>query len=74
MHKPGDRVYVDFISASSVETDGTRIFGNGTIDQVDQDNNGFLMGRLDNGRPFGCPASDAQPERKHTVKVHNWGY
>ncbi|MEB3865916.1 hypothetical protein MSG66_18095 [Acinetobacter sp. IK31] len=57
--KRGDRVYVDFISSNSMETDGTHIFGEGRIDRVDVDNN-FLIGRLDKGGYFGCPFTDAK--------------
>jgi hypothetical protein len=57
--KRGDRVYVDFKSSNSMETDGTHIFGEGRIDRVDEDNN-FLIGRLDKGGYFGCPSTDAK--------------
>lgn len=57
--KRGDRVYVDFKSSNSVETDGTHIFGEGQIDRADEDND-FLFGRLDKGGYFGCPSSDVK--------------
>jgi len=57
--KRGDRVYVDFKSSNSMETDGTHIFGDGMIDRVDEDND-FLIGRLDKGGFFGCPSTDVK--------------
>lgn len=57
--KRGDRVYVDFKSSNSMETDGTHIFGIGMIDRVDEDND-FLIGRLDKGDFFGCPSTDVK--------------
>lgn len=57
--KRGDRVYVDFKSSNSMETDGTHIFGEGQIDRVDEDND-FLIGRLDKGGYFGCPSKDVK--------------
>ncbi|WP_336964090.1 hypothetical protein [Acinetobacter pittii] len=57
--KRGDRVYVDFKSSNSMETDGTHIFGDGMIDRVDDDND-FLIGRLDKGGFFGCPSTDVK--------------
>lgn len=59
-YKSGDRVYVDFLSSNSMETDGTHVFGEGQIDRVDEDND-FLIGRLDNGGYFGCPSLDVKP-------------
>lgn len=56
--KPGDRVHVDFLSSNAAETDGTRIRGFGTVDRAEPD--GFVMGRLDSGQPFGCPSSDVK--------------
>ncbi len=58
--KRGDRVYVDFLSSNSIDTDGTHVFGKGQIDRVDEDND-FLIGRLDNGGYFGCPSLDVKP-------------
>lgn len=58
--KRGDRVYVDFKSSNRMETDGPHIFGEGQIDRVDEDND-FLIGRLDKGGYFGCPSSDVKP-------------
>lgn len=58
--KSGDRVYVDFLSSNSMETDETHIFGEGQIDRVDEDND-FLIGRLDNGGYFGCPSLGVKP-------------
>ncbi|HGX3411697.1 hypothetical protein HB371_05945 [Acinetobacter baumannii] len=57
--KRGDRVYVDFKSSNRMETDGTHIFGEGQIDRVDEDND-FLIGRLDKGGYFGCPSTDVK--------------
>ncbi|MDX8161827.1 hypothetical protein [Acinetobacter pittii] len=57
--KRGDRVYVDFKSSNNMETDGTHIFGEGMIDKVDEDND-FLIGRLDKGGFFGCPSTDVK--------------
>ncbi|WP_151813966.1 hypothetical protein [Acinetobacter sp. TUM15380] len=54
----GQRVYVDFFSSNSVETDGTRISGFGVLDRVEPD--GFVCGRLDVGQPFGCPSEYVQ--------------
>ncbi|WP_228272482.1 hypothetical protein [Acinetobacter baumannii] len=58
----GQRVYVDFLSSNSVETDGTRISGFGVLDRVEPD--GFVCGRLDIGQPFGCPSEYVQLETK----------
>jgi len=63
--KPGDRVHVDFLSSNKVETDGTRIRGFGTVDRAEPD--GFVMGRLDSGQPFGCPSSDVRAIVGQTV-------
>ena len=65
-YKIGDRVYVDFKSCNRMETDGTHIFGEGQIDRVDEDND-FLIGRLDKGGYFGCPSSDVKPINKSCV-------
>ncbi|MBP4063492.1 hypothetical protein J9896_08770 [Acinetobacter baumannii] len=56
----GQRVYVDFLSSNSVETDGTRISGFGVLDRVEPD--GFVCGRLDVGHTFGCPSQYVQPQ------------
>lgn len=56
----GQRVYVDFFSSNSVETDGTRISGFGVLDRVEPD--GFVCGRLDIGHTFGCPSQYVQPQ------------
>ncbi|HAV5356856.1 TPA: hypothetical protein JI090_04885 [Acinetobacter baumannii] len=66
IYKRGDRVYVDFKSCNRMETDGTHIFGEGQIDRVDEDND-FLIGRLDKGGYFGCPSSDVKPINKSCV-------
>ncbi|WP_198077572.1 hypothetical protein [Acinetobacter calcoaceticus] len=58
----GQRVYVDFLSSNSVETDGTRISGFGVLDRVEPD--GFVCGRLDIGQPFGCHSQYVQLETK----------
>lgn len=65
--KPGDRVHVDFVSSNKVETDGTRIRGFGTIDRAEPD--GFVMGRLNSGQPFGCPSSDVMAVVGCTVSI-----
>lgn len=55
----GSRVLVDFYSSNRAETDGTHIHGCGVVDQIDQDGK-FVIGRLENGGFFGCPATDVQ--------------
>lgn len=68
--KRGDRVYVDFKSSNSMETDGTHIFGEGQIDRVDEDND-FLIGRLVKGGYFGCPSSDVKLINETCVHGYN---
>ncbi|ELY1721182.1 hypothetical protein ACTZ9G_001801 [Acinetobacter baumannii] len=67
--KRGDRVYVDFKSSNRMETDGTHIFGEGQIDRVDEDND-FLIGRLDKGGYFGCPSTDVKLSHESVVMSH----
>lgn len=55
----GSRVLVDFYSSNSAETDGTHIQGYGVVDQIDQDGK-FVIGRLEKGGFFGCPATDVK--------------
>lgn len=54
--KKWDRVYVHFISESATEFSGRVFKGDGVIDRAED---GYLFGRLDDGRPFMCKQSDA---------------
>lgn len=61
--KKGDRVYVSFDIEKTVVKDGNNyavsdgVFqGNGTLDAVED---GYIRGRLDDGRTFSCNESDA---------------
>ena len=55
MIKKGDRVKVDFISESRTIYSGKRFTGYGVVDRF-EDNRVF--GRLEDGTPFMCFASD----------------
>lgn len=56
--KKGDSAHIDFVSESATEFSGNRFTGDGVIDRAED---GYLFGRLDNGRTFMCMESDATP-------------
>ena len=53
----GDRVQVNFIGDSSTEFSGIHFTGTGTIDLSED---GYIYGRLDDGRTFMCNESDCK--------------
>ena len=57
-YSKGDRVQVDFVSSSATEHDGNRFSGEGTVDRAED---GYVFGRLDNGKTFMCNDSDVKP-------------
>ena len=55
--KKGDRVKVDFISESATIYSGKRFTGYGVVDRFED---GRVFGRLEDGQPFMCFASDVE--------------
>ena len=53
----GDRVQVSFISNSSTAYSGNHFFGTGTVDLAED---GYIFGRLDDGKTFMCQESDCR--------------
>lgn len=65
MIKKGDRVKVDFISESRTIYSGKCFTGYGVVDRFED---GYVFGRLDDGQPFMCFASDVSKERPISSK------
>lgn len=65
MIKKGDRVKVDFINNPETIHAGIRFTGYGVVDRF-EDNRVF--GRLEDGTPFMCFASDVSKERPISSK------
>lgn len=63
--KKGSRVDVDFISESRTEFSGNRFTGRGTVDLFED---GYVIGRLDDGRCFACGEADV------TLVAHESGW
>lgn len=55
--KKGDCVKVDFISESATIYSGKRFTGCGVVDRFED---GYVFGRLDDGRPFMCFEGDVE--------------
>ena len=64
--KKGDRVYVYFISESRTEFSGKLFKGDGVIDRAED---GYVFGRLSDGRPFMCKPSDVV--KLETIESHS---